>query len=100
MDGRQQKYAANLSKSAVTQADRAIRRIVKLYQAQGPYEGLGEYLRESSYEEAAQRNVYQSDTHMEEWWDWRSYVEIGAEAAIGQGDRPALPAPVSDGDLC
>lgn len=64
-----------MSMTAQLQARRAAKKLARRFAGVDLSEGLGEALQEASYEEAMQRNVYQSEDRMEEWLDWRTWVE-------------------------
>ena len=72
-------YASAISPSARKQGDRAARKIAREFATHNlptHRDGdISEELLAASYDEAADRGIYQSDYYMEQWWDWRSYVE-------------------------
>lgn len=64
---------APLSRRAITESDRAARKIAREIEKAG---GVDQFdIHEASYEEAMKRNIYQSDAEMERWFDWRTRTE-------------------------
>jgi len=72
-------FTRDLSPTAVVQAERAARKIIKAFDREGypAWEDgdCSEVLLEWSYDEAMERDVYQSEDFADQLSDWRSHVE-------------------------
>ena len=88
-----------MSKTAKTQADRAIRKLTKEFRGTDFTNGLddeaGYALTDAVYSEEVSRMGYRNETdeQYERWWAWREYVEQGVIQNCTETDDQGSEAP-------